>query len=507
LATSETSLISLSLLLDQSHIVSRNPSLSRMYDDENAAQGPDDRGRMTPVILPGQDCIRGRAVLTVKGQTSVSSVSATVHSKEAIHMKLEMPSSAAGGASSPGNPNRGTRANTKQSYTSVSHLACTTPASLLLGPNTTNDLQPGSTLELPFSISLPSASPASFTYTREGASLSYEPRAKAAPTVALMFSHARTPPPCRYTLALLLKLAPGSSPLRPLLAGGPVVKFLVIKRGGCRVRASSRRNSKEVGWIGKGAVVYVDKKEWYSEKGPDPLRESQAGFWRVHVACVEAAGPEEPPSRGDARQNLRGWISGKSDVIEPVSPSTELEVKFPLVVTSAPLPVNTLDLSPGAPQYVAPPGFGLVPKQSKDTSKFRSQDCCFGVSGKGHVKIELGLDRTVFWKKDGGGGVGGGGGGGWGGGGAGVGGGEDPNPTMLSRPSIEGPGVGVTRNSVDGGGGVRGSGTFEGGFKARRPSMNELHATQPTLVLTGMIRVANSAKDEIPQCVLRYPKL
>jgi hypothetical protein len=119
-------------------------------------------------------------------------VSATVHSKEAIHMKLEMPSSAAGGASSPGNPNRGTRANTKQSYTSVSHLACTTPASLLLGPNTTNDLQPGSTLELPFSISLPSASPASFTYTREGASLSYEPRAKAAPTVALMFSHART---------------------------------------------------------------------------------------------------------------------------------------------------------------------------------------------------------------------------------------------------------------------------------------------------------------------------
>jgi len=52
-------------------------------------------------------------------------------------------------------------------------------------------------------------------------------------------------------------------PLSPRRDGNPVVKFIIVKSGGVRVRNSSRLNSREIGLLAEGTEICVDQKEWY----------------------------------------------------------------------------------------------------------------------------------------------------------------------------------------------------------------------------------------------------
>ena len=55
-----------------------------------------------------------------------------------------------------------------------------------------------------------------------------------------------------YELQVVVQVDKDEPPLRPTRGGAPIVKFIIVKPGGTRVRNSSRLNSKEVGWLKEG---------------------------------------------------------------------------------------------------------------------------------------------------------------------------------------------------------------------------------------------------------------
>ena len=204
-------------------------------------------------------------------------------------------------------------------------------------------------------MSLPKHTPPSFYYGREGASVDYE-------------------------VQIVVELDKDEPPLRPTRGGAPVVKFAIVKSGGTRVRKSSRTNSKEVGWVAEGSVVCIDQKEWYYNNAPDPERlHPNNGFWRVHI--IDSG--KKPP--------LTGWITGKSNVIDPIQPSPFLTVGVPVLVGAS--DVSTCGLPKGFE------GFKFGRFTGKDMTKLKSDSCCLPV-GMGHVSLELELNRTVLWKQD-----------------------------------------------------------------------------------------------------------
>jgi hypothetical protein len=185
-----------------------------------------------------------------------------------------------------------------------------------------------------------------------------------------------------YTVSVVVELDADEPPLRPTRGGAPVVKFTIVKPGGTRVRTSSRVNSKEVGWVSEGSVVCIDQKEWFYKDQPDPDRlHPNSGFWRVHV--IDSG--KKPP--------LTGWITGKSNVIDPVQPSPFFAVGVPVLVGAS--DVRECGMPKGFTQAL----HGSVSRCDVTKLKIDSY-CCLPVGNLGQVKLELKLDRGVLWKMD-----------------------------------------------------------------------------------------------------------
>lgn len=97
LKTEETSRCNLSVMLDQSHVLSRNKTLLTMVD---SAMLTSSSYSVPTIISPQTGCITGQALVEVKkagvngsvmGPLRVKSVKAVVFGMETIRMKMELP--------------------------------------------------------------------------------------------------------------------------------------------------------------------------------------------------------------------------------------------------------------------------------------------------------------------------------------------------------------------------------------------------------------------------------
>ncbi|GMI06421.1 hypothetical protein TrRE_jg2336 [Triparma retinervis] len=290
--TEESNRCNLSIMLDHSHVLSRNRSLLRLVDSStlSSAQG------VPAIVSPKQGCLTGQAMLEVKkaglggvemGPLKVKWLRAEVRGVETIRMKMEVQDEASGA------PTPSTSYMKKSFTTLTSSRTFFTSTHTLFG--SPSNAQP---------------------YAREGASVS-------------------------YSVHVVAEMSPSSPPLRPTRGGSAVVKFVVVKPGGTRVRGGSGLESREVGRVGEGGVVCVDQKEWFYGDKPDPeRRHPNNGFWRVHVVDVEGGSGGGVGSGGGGvtggitgrKAPLTGWITGKSSVIDPVQPSPFFEVGVGVVV-------------------------------------------------------------------------------------------------------------------------------------------------------------------------------
>ncbi|GMH56441.1 hypothetical protein TrST_g9021 [Triparma strigata] len=451
LSTEETSRLDLSLFLNPSHILTRNNSLLPFIDHSLLADGDTDHyagglssngsgGRhrsfshtvlpTTPILKPGLACLTGRCVLYVKkglgvnGEAGirVKSVKVVCEGYENVRLKVD-------DTKDVGNIGKGAQPMKKVYKTVVGKSELLKISEYLLGENGGRSfkLEADTIHTYPFSISLPKTLPPSLNYGREGVTVEYE-------------------------VKVVVEIDKDEPPLRPTRGGAPVVKFNIVKPGGTRLRNSSRLNSKEVGWVPENSIVCIDQKEWYYGNAPDPERKHEkGGFWRVHVVDIGRAG------------RATGWITGKSNVIDPVQPS-------PFLTTGVPVLLGAADVSIPCPAPFS--AFSFSAKTEKGTTKLRSTEgCCIPV-GAGHIGLELTLNRTIFWKNDSGTNEGG------------VGKLKEEGNVNVGRKS--------SMESFDG------SGTLVP-EPLRRVSPNELHAKSPTCTLRGVIKIKNKSKDEIPQ--------
>jgi len=158
----------------------------------------------------------------------------------------------------------------------------------------------------------------------------------------------------------------------------PVVKFLIVKSGGVRVRNSSRLNSGEVGFIAENTVVCIDQKEWFYDKKPDPQRKHSNGFWRVHVVDCST----EPI--------IKGWVTGRSNVIDPLPPSTSLKTEVSVVVVSS-LSEHEND---SIYKNCTATSTGTIAREGG----CGSCGCFAKLFGGGGVQLNLRLSRKIYWK-------------------------------------------------------------------------------------------------------------
>ena len=418
LHTEETSRCNLSILLNQKHILSRNMDLLPIIDPSMVASSSYS-SCVPAVVAPGPSCVTGQAVFTVKGGLKaggggavaaaaaaaaesvspgshndkndngegpsgerggggnrkcpnaaplmVKSIKAVLYGVETIRLATSSPddaADAAAGSSGPGGGVKGGASYVRKQRTFVRDEQYLVGGGASVKPFR---FHPGASHSYAFSLSIPPHSPPSLDYAGSAVSVDYR-------------------------VSVVAELGDEEGALRPTKGGVPVVKFLIVKRGGVRVRSSSRMNSKEVGWALEGSVVYIDQKEWFYNNSPDPERKHpNSGFWRVHII-----------DSGGGRYPMSGWITGKSSVIDPIQPSSSLSSSVPVLVGGCSLADD------GGPWKGD--GYGFDEKSSRAIVKLRrSRGGCCGVicpmgTAAGHVETSLKLKRTIFWKDGEGGG-------------------------------------------------------------------------------------------------------